>query len=1121
MPNHLPTKVQDQLAYLKYSEAFILDDFKSHVTKTPTLIIGVGGTGVKALVKTKHLYKTRYKESKHLYFYGIDTDENAKAINERTLLQQTNLEEEEFFHLHSNLLAEMNNPHRWTAEIKSFMPAQVGFKPEPPGAGGFRLAGRFLLFKHIGNLANRLSEIISQIRNDAKVSGAEPQINIMILTGIAGGTGSGCSLDIAYLIRAILKGDFQLDAHQYSMNGYIILPDVNAVDAGNNKYLGRNGYAYLKELDYLNSLSENGELFEQTYNVKYRYSGNAAPFVPYLFSSEDAEGRTSSEGLDRVLGIVSESIMEFISDSIDKNGQTSKSVISNINNNLNAVVNKADIECMDYRTFGSASYRLPLQEMTQYLFGLTFETLAPLFEENQSNPKDADFTQLFNDLYLSSLEPTNNIHAWYRKGNLFEHVSWKELIKSGREYSYDNVISADRAQIYNRLNQDIYCPIQDVMNQVGHDIHDKNLSSAKSFNNPNDARSFREQLVTILNQAFVDPARGPIFVAKLFGFGDGNPYSNHTLKNQAEHMYNLAVRAERETDKRIQSLEDKRVYLKSEEPKTFNMNLLDKRRTKEDIVEDYIQTTINLVNAEAEKLYYQTFQKIYDGYGKIIDTVFRDIYRPMAEILLEMRTNLEESVQKLTSDYALQETSTIKFFLDLQNVLQSIKKEVDSKTDIEKQQLKENFLEQYFAQQSKFIGTPNEIDIIGFVKAFLQDWYGNGILSTRLADAIKREAGIRAGIIQADDSLTKIPSINAINLNDYLRDSIVNRIKTDSQPLIHLRSNMPAGDEVIRQLKDELNYEQLALPADSSADPIYQAIVNMNDINQLVRIGDNSHVSMLNFVYGFSLYMYSKILKYEDEYQDAIEVNDGHSPALHLFATKDKDWRQLPGVIPLDNWKGDARKMANKKSFYQHEEKSALFVRAVDYGIIKEEGDDYIFPVNNDMRIAKGTAVQRFMKMYENYKLIKALVEQETERRKAEEAAKSAKEEQEKASQWRFKVLLSGLIRPREGGLVYELVLRGQVFELGNFLRYNHWKEYYMIQKAEEVLNPQQLQEFATEVDEVFEKLSAELAFLQTVEEFKERVLQAKRNIIARAPDGQAEMLAFYEGLEREIANII
>lgn len=1107
MSNHLPTKVQDQLAYLKYSEAFILDDFKSHVTKTPTLIIGVGGTGVKALVKTKHLYKTRYKESKHLYFYGIDTDENAKAINEKSLLQQTNLEDEEFFHLHSNLLAEMNNPHNWTEEIKSFMPAQVGFRPEPPGAGGFRLAGRFLLFKHIGTLANRLREIIRQIRNDANVGGNEPQINIMILTGIAGGTGSGCSLDIAYLLRAILKGDFQLDARQYSMNGYIILPDVNAVDAGNNRYLGRNGYAYLKELDYLNSLRENGELFEQRYTDFYRYSGNVAPFVPYLFSSEDAEGRTSSEGLDRVLGIVSESIMEFISDSIDKNGQTSKSVISNINNNLNSVVAKADIECMDYRTFGSATYRLPLQEMTQYLFGLTFETLEPLFEENQSNPKDADFKQLFKDLYLSSLESTKNIHAWYKQGKLFDHDNWKELIKPGKGYSYDNVISSDRAQIYRKLRQDIYKPVQDVMNQVGKDIHDKNLSSADSFNNPNDARSFREQLVTILNQAFVNPNRGPIFVAKLFGFGDGNPFSNQTLKKQAEYMYNLAVSAERDTEERIQSARDRLAYLKSEEPKSIKGNIFDKRRTKEEIVEDYIETTINLVNAEAEKLYYQTFQKIYEGYGEIIDTVFRDIYRPMAEILLEMRENLEESVQHLTGNYALQETSTIKFFLDLKEVLRSIKTEVDGKTDIQKQQLMEDFLQQYFKQQRRFIGRPDEIDIIGFVKEFLQAWYGKGILSTRLAAAIKREAGIRDGIIQVSDSLANIPSINAIDLNGYLRDRIVTRIKIDSQPLIHLRSNMPAGDEVIRQLKDELNYEQLALPADSSADPIYKAIVAMNDINQLVRIGDNSHISMLNFVYGFSLYMYSKIMKYEDEYQEAIEANDGHSPALHLFATKDKDWRQLPGVIPVDNWAGDTRKMDNKKTFYQYEEKSALFDRAVAYGIIKEEGADYIFPVNNDMRTAKKTAVQRFMKMYENYKLIKALVEQEDAKRKAKDVTR-----------WHFKVLLSGLIRPiAEGSHRHEVLLGGESLDLGNFLEYRRWKEYYMIRKVEEVLNQRQLQQFEEEVDEVYAQLSENITFDTAIAKLKEDVRQSKRNIIALNPDDEAAMLEFYEGLERMI----
>ncbi|HFU4464587.1 TPA: tubulin-like doman-containing protein [Streptococcus suis] len=973
MPNHLPTKVQDQLAYLKESETFILDDFKSHVTKTPTLIIGVGGTGIKALVKTKHLYKTRYKESGHLYFFGIDTDEHAKGIKEKSTLQETQLEDEEFFHLDSKALAEMKRPYTWTKEIKSFMPEQVDILLGEHNSGGYRLAGRFLLFQYIDVLVSKLHKIIKQIKLGAAVQIHNTQINIMILTGIGGGTGSGCSLDLAYLLKAVLYRDFQMNAHQYRMNGYIILPDVNALDA-DNPYLGKNGYAYLKELDYLNSLRENGELFEQTYSGTYRYSGDEAPFIPYLFSSEDAEGYTSPQGFDRVLGIVSESIMEFISDSIGNNGQNTQSIISNINQNLTAIVPKPDIECTFYGTFGYASYRLPLQEMTQYLFGLTFETLEPLFEPNQSNPKDADFTQLFNDLYLSNLEPTNNIHAWYRRGKSFEHDNWKELIKSGKEYSYDNVIFSDRAQIYNRLIQDIYYPIQDVMKQVGYDIHDKNLSSADSFNNPNDARSFRDQLVTILNQAFVDPARGPIFVAKLFGFGDGNPYSNYTLKKQAEYMYDLAGRAERETDNRIQSLEDTRVSLKSEEPKTIKGNIFDKRRTKEDIVEDYIQTTINLVNAEAEKLYYQTFQKIYKGYGEIIQRVYRDIYRPMAEILLVMRENLKESVQHLTSDYALQETSTIKFFLDLQNVLQSIKKEVDSKTDIEKQQLMNGFLDQYHAQQNKFIGRPDEIDIIGFVKAFLQDWYGKGILSFSLADAIKREAGIRDGIIQAEDSLAKIPSINDIDLDGYLKNRIVNRIKTDSRPMIHLQSHMSGGNQAIHRLTKDLNLELLTLPADSSADSIYHEIKYMDVFNELVRTGDNSHVSMLNFVYGFPLYMYSNILQYEDEYQAALMNDYCHSEFLHLYAIKDKDWRQLPGVIPVDNWAADAQKMADKKSFYRYEEKLAVFHRAVAHGIIKKEGDSYILPINGGMVLDKATAIQRFMKMYENYKRIKNML---------------------------------------------------------------------------------------------------------------------------------------------------
>ncbi|MGV3079190.1 tubulin-like doman-containing protein [Streptococcus sp. 32226D021BW] len=965
----IPNNVQDQLAYLKYSEAFILDDFKGHVTKTPTLIIGVGGTGIKALVKTKHLYKTRYKKSDHLYFFGIDTDENAKGINEKSTLQETHLEDEEFFHLDSKALAEMKRPYTWTKEIKSFMPEQVDIFLGEHNSGGYRLAGRFLLFQYIDALASKLHKIIKQIKLGAAVQIHNTQINIMILTGIGGGTGSGCSLDLAYLLRAVLYRDFQLDADQYRMNGYIILPDVNALDA-DNPYLGKNGYAYLKELDYLNSLRENGELFEQTYNEKYRYSGDEAPFVPYLFSSEDAEGYTSPQGFDRVLGIVSESIMEFISEDIEKHAPD---IMSIIEQSLIPIVPKPDIECTFYGTFGSASYRLPLQEMTQYLFGLTFETLEPLFGENQSNPKDQDFTQLFNDLCLSKLESTCNIHRWYRRGHLFEHDNWKNLIKSGREYSYDNVIIADRAQIYQKLRQDIYRPIQDVMGQVVHDFYDRNLSSADSFNNPNDARSFREQLETILNHAFVDPDRGPIFVAKLFGFGDGNPYTNHTLNRQAKYMYDLAVSAEREVEERIQSTKDRLTFLRQEDYKS-KLAVWDGRRTKEDIVEDYIQTTINLVNAEAEKLYYQTFQRIYQGYGQIITTVFRDIYRPMAEILLEMREISAQVVQNLTSTYALPETSTSQFFLDLQNVLQSIKKEVDSKTDTQKQQLMDDFLKKYFGQKEKFIGQTDDIDIIGFVKAFLQDWYGKGILSFSLADAIKREAGIRDGIIQANDSLAKIPSINDIDLDGYLKNRIVNMIKTDRRPMIHLQSRMSGGNQAIHRLTKDLNLELLTLPADSSADSIYHEIKYMDVFKELVRPGDNSHIFMLNFVYGFPLYMYSNILQYEDEYQAALMNDYCHSEFLHLYAIKDKDWRQLPGVIPVDNWAGDAQKMADKRAFYQHEEKQAVFDRAVAHGIIKEEGDSYILPINGGTVLDKATAIQRFMKMYENYKQIKNML---------------------------------------------------------------------------------------------------------------------------------------------------
>ncbi len=98
-------------------------------------------------------------------------------------------------------------------------------------------------------------------------------LQVFILTGIAGGTGSGAVIDLTYLIRNTVEsmpgnldnpGCFVPARSQYC--GFILLPPTGVstdplyIDRGN-----RNGYAAMKEINYFMGIRERGDSYEMTY----------------------------------------------------------------------------------------------------------------------------------------------------------------------------------------------------------------------------------------------------------------------------------------------------------------------------------------------------------------------------------------------------------------------------------------------------------------------------------------------------------------------------------------------------------------------------------------------------------------------------------------------------------------------------------------------------------------------------------------------------------------------------------------------------------------------------------------------------------------------------------------
>ena len=123
------------------------------------------------------------------------------------------------------------------------------------GAGTVRQLGRLCFWQHRPRIENALRVHLQDLNSVDKADymreryriELEPGVSVYIVTSLAGGTGSGCFLDMAYLAREVID-DMQIQG-AIELVGYLVMPTAFAQVAGANALA--NGYAALKELNYL------------------------------------------------------------------------------------------------------------------------------------------------------------------------------------------------------------------------------------------------------------------------------------------------------------------------------------------------------------------------------------------------------------------------------------------------------------------------------------------------------------------------------------------------------------------------------------------------------------------------------------------------------------------------------------------------------------------------------------------------------------------------------------------------------------------------------------------------------------------------------------------------------
>ena len=214
-----------------------------------TLFIGLGGTGMKSILKTKQLYKEAFGEVPSIIgFLGIDTstEEFAKELktsdgdvvkldaNEQVQLRIT--QPGEYYRMHKERFGWI--PKRNVAALSGL---------SANGAGQIRTNGRFSFTINYAQVENSIDQAVKSVRDalnegEDKWELVDDKLQIYMVFSLSGGTGCGMFLNLAFLIKKMMSVDGCV------LNGYAVLPNIYH---GCGQFVGANAYGAMLDTDYI------------------------------------------------------------------------------------------------------------------------------------------------------------------------------------------------------------------------------------------------------------------------------------------------------------------------------------------------------------------------------------------------------------------------------------------------------------------------------------------------------------------------------------------------------------------------------------------------------------------------------------------------------------------------------------------------------------------------------------------------------------------------------------------------------------------------------------------------------------------------------------------------------
>lgn len=207
----------------------------------PTLIIGIGGIGAEI---TALLEKRSGGNKDNQQFLIVDTDINAirerisKGFAGETIQMSENMTVEK-------CLAQLPQSAEWYPKMDFY-----NYKSMSEGAGQVRVISRLAFESALKN--NKFEPVLRTIMDRLHCLGDQDegqQMRILIVSTLAGGTGSGAVLPLAIYLRQYMRRNYPVS--EVNIKGFFLMPDIlDSVVGGYRERISiyANAYATIKEL---------------------------------------------------------------------------------------------------------------------------------------------------------------------------------------------------------------------------------------------------------------------------------------------------------------------------------------------------------------------------------------------------------------------------------------------------------------------------------------------------------------------------------------------------------------------------------------------------------------------------------------------------------------------------------------------------------------------------------------------------------------------------------------------------------------------------------------------------------------------------------------------------------